>query len=70
MKKAHERLLVKVQSSCSRRPQLGDASTMGSLPRTATTVERNRLSLGDNLCELKMMEVSDPGPLEKPIDFK
>ena len=43
MKRACEKLLVKVQSSCSRRPQsFGDASTMGWSPRTAAAVERSQ----------------------------
>lgn len=42
MKGAFERLLVKMQPSCSRRPQhCGDASTMRRAPRAA--VEWNRL---------------------------
>jgi hypothetical protein len=41
MKRDFERLLVKVQSSCSRRPQhIGDANTiMGWSPRTVAAVE-------------------------------
>lgn len=40
MKRAQERLLVKVQPRCSRRPQyFGDASTTGWPPRTAAAVE-------------------------------
>lgn len=40
MTRAEEKLLVKVQYSCSRRPQhLGDASTMNWPPRTAVAME-------------------------------
>lgn len=43
MKGDEERLLVKVQPRCSRRPQhFGDASTMGCPPRTATAVAGRR----------------------------
>lgn len=37
---AYERLVVKVQPRCGRRPQhVGDASTTGESPRTAAAVE-------------------------------
>ena len=42
-KKVYERLLVKVQPSCSRKSQrIWDASTMGWLPRTVAAVEWNQ----------------------------
>lgn len=42
MKRAYEKLLVKVQTSCCKRLQhIGDASTKEVPPRTATAMEWN-----------------------------
>jgi hypothetical protein len=44
MKRAYERIFVKVQSSCSRRQQyFGDSSTVRWPPRTATAVKYGQL---------------------------
>jgi hypothetical protein len=62
MKRAHEKLLVKL--SCSKRPQcIGDATTMWWLPRTVAVVEWINLSLE---CYRGQIWRSDTNPLEEP----
>jgi hypothetical protein len=66
MKRVYERLLVKVQSNCSRRPQrFGDGRTMEWPPRTAAAVKWIKLdSRRKAVCDRG--QSWRPKPLEEP----
>lgn len=69
IRRAWERLLVKVQPGCNRRPlHFGDASSMGGPPRTAAAMERSPSEprRQECVCWRGPSQRSDPGSLELP----